>query len=116
TRDRKELDAEWAGVAFKIVDTGGGVVAGDAPLAQGSPPAGGGGGAARGADPPGGEQGGRHGPRDPDLVLRLARLGRPVAGERPARAGHRRPARRGGRPPRSARGRGYGGATVGRSQ
>ncbi|HEY3942246.1 MAG TPA: ribosome biogenesis GTPase Der [Acidimicrobiales bacterium] len=30
TRDRKELDAEWAGVGFKVVDTGGWLFTGDA--------------------------------------------------------------------------------------
>lgn len=34
TRDRKELDAEWAGRAFTVVDTGGWLAAGDALDAQ----------------------------------------------------------------------------------
>ena len=38
TRDRKEVDAEWHGVPFRLVDTGGWMPGGDRPRRQGEPP------------------------------------------------------------------------------
>ena len=141
TRDRKVLSAEWAGVPFSIMDTGGWLAAGDALEAKVS------------------DQAERAlaeadvvlmvvdvttGVTEEDLaaakVIRRAGppvrlvvnkvddasresaawefvslgLGDPVPGERPARARHRRPARRGGGPAAAGtRGRRTGGATTG---
>ena len=123
TRDRKVLTAEWAGVPFSIMDTGGWLAGGDALDAKVSQQAeralaeadvvlmvvdvttgvtergpGGGQGhpAGRRTRAAGGQQGRRRQPGGRSLGVRLPRAGRSVPGQRPARAGHGRPPRRGG--------------------
>ena len=125
TRDRKVLTAEWAGVPFSIMDTGGWLAAGsdleekvsrqaERALAEadvilmvvdvaigrdrGGPGRGQGHPPGRPSGAPGGQQGGRRQPGGGRVGVRLARPGRPLSGERAARAGDRRPARRGGLP------------------
>ena len=114
TRDRKVLTAEWAGVPFSIMDTGGWLAGGTDLEEQGEPPGRAGpgrggrgphggrrghrgdrGGPGRGqGDPPGRpagaagrQQGGRHQPGSRRLGVRVARPGRSLSGQRAARAG-----------------------------
>ena len=125
TRDRKEVDAEWQGVPFTLVDTGGWMPGGDsldAKVSRQSEQA------IRDADAvimvmdaitgvteedsrvaevdpqpgtrqgaPGRQQGRRRQPRGPDLGGLSLGLGRPARDQRAARAGRRRHARPPGR-------------------
>ena len=125
TRDRKDVEADWQGRRFRLVDTGGWLARGDRPRRQGEPPS------PSGPSPtptsccswstssPGATE---DDARVADLLRGLGKpvllvankvddagrehqiwelmalgLGEPRPGQRPPRPGHRRPARRRGR-------------------